>query len=201
MEILYDYNIDGLSHHSPRETLTARLDLAMQLDEWCQNLDHSMQVLQHFNTTAWSPETLESMRWSIILSIHHYFSFLLINAPVLKMGLAEIQKQWPSDAPSSTLQDATKDVLRSDFEGAKKLQTLIHGLHSFGGPFINSNAIWFLCNYSSMCHCPRLATCIHALTNRATCSIYDFTPRLRSSTVSYKSKAQCSRPRTPYGRG
>ncbi|KAL2292562.1 hypothetical protein FJTKL_09510 [Diaporthe vaccinii] len=149
VEILYDYNIDGLSHRSPREVMTARLDLAMQLDEWCQNLGHSMQVLQHFNTIVWSPETLDLMRWSIILSIHYYFNSLLINAPILTIALAETQKHWPLDAPSSMLQDATKHVLRSDFDAAKKLQTLIHGLHSFGGPFIHSNAVWFLCNYST----------------------------------------------------
>lgn len=153
MEILYDYNIDGLSHRSARDAMTARLDLAMQLDEWFQNLGDSTQVLQHFNTIAWSPETLDSMRWSVILSIHYYFNFLLINAPILTIALAETQKPWPLDAPSSTLQGATKHVLRSDFEAAKKLQTLIQGLHSFGGPFIDSNAIWFLCNYSSMCRC------------------------------------------------
>lgn len=122
----------------------------MQLDEWCQNLGHSIQVLQHFNTIVWSSETLDSMRWSIILSIHYYFNSLLINAPILTIALTETQKHWPSDAPSSTLQDATKHVLRSDFEAAKKLQSLIHGLHSFGGSFIHSNAVWFLCNYSSM---------------------------------------------------
>lgn len=133
--------------------MTARLDLAMQLDEWCQNLDRSMQILQHFDSIVWPSETLDSMRWSIILSIHYYFNFLLVNAPVLTIALAESQPNWPLDAPASTLQDATKHVLRSDFEVAKKLQSLIHGVHSFGGPFIDSNAIWFLCNYSSTCHC------------------------------------------------
>lgn len=181
--------------------MTARLDLAMRLDEWCQNLGHSMQVLQEFNTIVWSLETLHSMRWSIILSIHYYFNFLLINAPILTTALSEAQKHCPLDAPSSTLQDATKTVLRSDFEAAEKLQALIHGLHSFGGAFINSNAVWFLCNYSSMCHYRTMTTCIHALTNHAICSIYNFTPLLRPSTVSSKSKAQCSRSRPPYGRG
>lgn len=133
--------------------MTARLDLAMQLDEWCQNLDRSMQILQHFDSIVWPLETLDSMRWSIILSIHYYFNFLLVNAPVLTIALAESQPNWPLNAPASTLQDPTKHVLRSDFEVAKKLQSLIHGVHSFGGPFIDSNAIWFLCNYSSTCHC------------------------------------------------
>lgn len=129
--------------------MTARLDLAMQLDEWRQALDHSIQVLQQFNAISWLPETLHSMRWGLILSIHYYFTFLLINAPVLTIALAEAEKHWPLDAVSSTLQDATEHVLRGDLEAAKNLQTLIHGLHSLGGTFIDENAIWFLCNYSS----------------------------------------------------
>lgn len=152
VERLYDYNINGLSQLSTREAVTARLDLAVQLDEWRHSLEHSMQVMQYFDTTVWLPETLNSMRWSLILSTHYYFTYLLINAPILTLALAETQKHWPLDAPSSMIQHATKDVLRCDFEAAKALQTLIHALHSLGGPFINSNAIWFLCNYSSMCH-------------------------------------------------
>lgn len=136
--------------------MTARLDLTMQLDEWRQGLDHSMQVLQHSNAISWLPETLHSMRWGLILSIHYYFTCLFINAPVLTIALAESQKHWPLDAPSSTLQDAIEHVLLGDFEAAKNLQTLIHGLHSLGGTFIGENAIWFLCNYSSMCHCWKL---------------------------------------------
>lgn len=150
--MLYEYNIDGLSRRSPREVMTSRLDLAMQLDEWSENLDHSMQVLQYCNTVEWLPETLDSMRLSIILSLHYYSTLLLINASVLKIALGEAQKHLPSDAPSLTLQDATKHVLRSDFDAAKKLQTLVHGAHSLGGAFIDSNAIWFLCNYSSTFH-------------------------------------------------
>lgn len=153
MERLYDYNVDGLSQSSPRETVTARLDLAAQLDEWRHSLEHSMQVLQYFDTIVWLPETLNSMRWSLVFSTHYYFTCLLINAPILTLALDESQKHWPLDAPSSTIQHVTKDVLRCDFEAAKALQTLIHALHSLGGPFINSHAIWFLCNYSSMCHC------------------------------------------------
>lgn len=132
--------------------MTDRLDLAMQLDEWRQGLDHSMQVLQQFDTISWLPETLYSLRWGLILSTHYYFTCLLINAPVLTIALAETQKHWPLNAPPSTLQDATEHALRGDFEAARNLQNLVHRLHSFGGPFIDENAIWFLCNYSSMCH-------------------------------------------------
>lgn len=157
MEILYDYNIDGLSRRSPREVMTARLDLAIQLDEWRQSLGHPMQVLQHLDAIVWLPETLHSMRWSLILSTHYHFTCLLINAPVLVMGLTETQKHLPLDAPPSMLQGAIGQVLRGDFEAAKNLQTLVHGLHSLGGLFIDENAIWFLCNYSSMCHCWNLS--------------------------------------------
>lgn len=133
--------------------MTARLDLAIQLDEWRQSLDHPMPILQHFDAIVWLPETLHSMRWSLILSTHYYFTCLLSKAPVLVMGLAETQKHLPLDAPPSVLQGAIGQILQGDFEAAKNLQTLIQGLHSLGGLFINENAIWFLCNYSSMCHC------------------------------------------------
>lgn len=152
VQILYDYNVNGLSQLLPGEAVTARLDLAVKLDEWRHSIDHSMQVLEHFDTTVWLPETLNSMRWSLVLSTHYYFTCLLINAPILTIALTETQKHWPLDAPSSTVHLATKHVLLGDFEAAKSLQTLIHGLHSLGEPFIESNAIWFLCNYSSMCY-------------------------------------------------
>lgn len=172
--------------------MTARLDLAMQLDEWRQNPDHPIQVLQHFNTVVWQPEALESIRGSIILSAHYYFTLLLINAPVLTMALAETQKHWPLGVPSSMLHESAKQVLRGDFEAAEKLQTLVQGFHSFGGPFIDSNAIWFLCNYSSTSNRCRLTTWIHTLTDCPRGSVYGFTPRLWSPALSQGPRLRCS---------
>lgn len=131
--------------------MTTRLDLAMQLEEWRQNLDDSTRVLQDFSTIMWSPGTLESARWGIILSMHYYFTILLIDAPVLTMALTEAARHWPADFPSSMLHQSFNHVLQVDFEAAKNLQTIVQGLHSVVGSFIDCHAIWFFCNYSSSC--------------------------------------------------
>lgn len=167
--------------------MTARLDLAMQLDEWRHTLDDSMQVLRDFSTILWSPEPLETARWSIILSIHYYFTILLIDAPVLTIALTEAARHWPADFPSSMLHQSFNEVLQVDFEAAKNLRTIVKGLHSLGGPFIDCHAIWFLCNYSSTCHSYSMTPCTYSLTEITRCSVYGFPPRLWHPTISYMS--------------
>lgn len=162
MEKLYDYNIDDPHRRSSREIVAARLDLAMELDEWCQKLRYSMRVLEYspdiwerlpLTSWHWSPES--SIRWNIILSTYHYFTKLLVNAPVLTMALAESQRFWPRQIYSSMLRESIIQVFRDDFESAKNLQKLVHGMRSHGRLFIEEHALWFLCNYSSTFHpCP-----------------------------------------------
>lgn len=189
VELLYDCNIDGQCRLSSREVMTKRLDLSIQIDEWCRNLDSSMQILQDINTAVWLLETLESERWSIILSTHYHFTNLLINAPVLTMALAEISRhsESPMGVPTSTLHESAKKVLRDDFESAKRLQNIVQYLCSLEGPFLHCNAIWFICNYSSRFHCCcQKATWTRELTH-CHYSIHDFTPCLRSPCILHRS--------------
>jgi hypothetical protein len=179
--------------------MAARLDLAMQLDEWRQNLKGPMEVIEyHAELWQWHPK--DPRRWSIILSTYYYFTKLLVNAPVLTMALVEAQKHWPWDAPSSMLHDCVIQVLRDNLESGKNLQKLVQGMYLDGRPFIQEHALWFLCNYSSTCHrCP-MNILTHSLMNRGHCSVYDFPPRLRHPTVSQRSRTRRRRGRPPYGR-
>lgn len=156
MEKLYDFNIDDPHRRSSREIMTARLDLVMELDEWSQKLHYPMTVLEYspdiwerLPLTSWHWDPESSIRWNIILSTYYYFSKLLVNAPVLTMALAEAQRFWPRHIYSSMLREFFIQVFRDDFESAKNLQKLVHGMNSHGRLFIQEHALWFLCNYSS----------------------------------------------------
>lgn len=162
MEKLYDYNIDDPHRRSPREIIAARLALAMEMDEWCENQYYPMKVLEYspdiwerLPLTSWHWDSESSIRWNIILSTHYYFNKLLVNAPILTMALAEAQRFWPRQIYSSMLRESIIQVFRDDFESAKNLQKLVRGMHSHGRLFIQEHALWFLCNYSSTFHlCP-----------------------------------------------
>lgn len=199
VEKLYDYNIDGPSQCSPRDVMAARLDLTMQLDEWCQSLEDPMEVIEYCaGLWRWHPK--DPRRWSVILSTYYYFTKLLINAPVLTMALAEAQKHWPWDIPSSMLHDSVIQVLRDNLKSGKNLQKLVRGICLDGRPFIQENALWFLCNYSSISHrCP-MTISTQSLTNRGHYSVYDFPPRLRHTPLSQRSRKRRSRCRPPYER-
>lgn len=152
VERLYDYNLDGPSRYLPREIMSARLDLTMQLDEWCESLQQRMQVVQP-NDRRGEGRVSAASRWSIILSVHFYLTKLLINAPILSMALAEGQKLWPSSTPFSMIHKSVEEVLKADFESAKELQHIVQGTHGARIWSFGKNPIWFICNYSSKRHC------------------------------------------------
>lgn len=147
VERLYDYNIDGPSRSSPREIMTARLDLTMELDEWCESLRQNIQVVRP-NDPRGEARVSAASRWSIILSVHYYVTKLLINAPILSMALSEGQKLWLGNTSFSMIHKSAEEVLNDDFESAKELQHIIQetaGARIWG---LGESPIWFICNYS-----------------------------------------------------
>ncbi|KAG8163938.1 hypothetical protein KVR01_005856 [Diaporthe batatas] len=147
VEKLYDFNIDGPGRSSPREIMTARLDLTIQLDEWCENLHHTMQVLQPSDPRGEARVSAAS-RWSIILSVHYYLTKLFINAPILSVALAEGQRLWLSNTPFSVIHKSAEEILHADFESAKELQFIVQETHGARIWAFGKNPIWFICNYA-----------------------------------------------------
>lgn len=201
VERLYDYNIDGPSRSSPREIMTARLDLTMELDEWCESLRQNIQVVRP-NDPRGEARVSAASRWSIILSVHYYVTKLLINAPILSMALSEGQKLWLGNTSFSMIHKSAEEVLNDDFESAKELQHIIQetaGARIWG---LGESPIWFICNYSSK-HRSLFSTSIHmyALTSLTQCSVYSFSPCIRHITVHQGSRKRHSSIRQPPCKG
>ncbi|KAH7030054.1 fungal-specific transcription factor domain-containing protein [Macrophomina phaseolina] len=149
VESLYDHNIGTSGGMSLQATVIQRLQLLSKLDDWRRQSSPFFDILKTTELGTCSPPSYESNRFQILLSIQYYKTVLLINSAVLAVLVYGTSTGAPHESHNSLPLEYTMPVIREDFTAARNLDRIIHCITTRGGSFLDSNATWWTCNYTS----------------------------------------------------
>ncbi|OJD29037.1 transcriptional regulatory protein [Diplodia corticola] len=144
VESMYDHNLEPEADLGLEDLIVERLKLVVKLEQWRQSVSPFCDVLSE----GLDAKLLDSKRYETMLCIQYYRTVLLINGPIL-MGVLEhsIAKR---DAENITfIQEQVLPPIKSSFSAALQLQQIISNVNRCGNAFINGNAMWWACNYTS----------------------------------------------------
>jgi len=147
IEVLYDHNID-MSYPNIDTIVVRRLELQLDLERWRMSSERTWRILTGPELRGKPKNSLEALRFEILLSIHYYRTLMLINRPLI----TSILKCWITDSEPvpETMVETVLPVLQIDFTAAKQLATIVQAVVASGGGFLHRYGAWFLANYSGV---------------------------------------------------
>ena len=149
VEKLYDHNIESNEELSTQDVLSARLQLSWELQKWRDASSSFVTILSDEPLLEWTLTSFDTIRFQIILSIFYYRTVLLINAPVLVRVLDKALRDQNNLEEFKLLLESAIPAIETDFFAAQQLQRIIQELATSSDQFIDRNALWYVCNYTS----------------------------------------------------
>jgi hypothetical protein len=149
IELLYDHNIEPLGPLNLQELVTKRLQFSWQLDKWRESLSSTSDVISASELKESVSASYDAKRFQILLSIQYYRLLLLVNFPLLTAFLSLVIKERKSEREFTFLLEAAVPVVKNDLMAANELRGIIHAITTCVKPFLDRNAAWWTCNYTS----------------------------------------------------
>lgn len=149
VEKMYDYNIESLAEISTQELLGGRLQLSWELEKWRESTSSFVNIISDVHLAQWMSTSYDAIRFQICLSIFYYRTVLLVNAPLLLRVLNEALKDGHDDKEFMLLLESAIPAFKTDFLAAQQLQRIIEAIATCSEQFIERNALWYICNYTS----------------------------------------------------
>jgi len=149
LHLMYHDNIDADESSSLQDMLSTRLSLQWVCENWRQKMDPSCLVIASHELSNLSAVSGNALRFRLVLSVHYYRLMLLINAPVMLKVLSEpLSTPLPGHEVGSLLEHAVP-VLKHEFSILRDLHQVMCTILNFEDVFLDWNAAWWLCNYTS----------------------------------------------------
>ncbi|KAH3962827.1 hypothetical protein HBI17_197680 [Parastagonospora nodorum] len=124
--------MDPSTEISIHKAVAQRLEFTQRLAEWRESSSIAFPEITN--------------RFGILLSIHYHTTALLVNRPLVTRLIAEI---FPNKSSSLPFMGEIAIAIKQDVESAKELSQLVHCIAHYHPNFIDRNAIWWICNYST----------------------------------------------------
>ena len=149
VDSLYDYNIESSDSIPLQELIIRRAQLLWKLEQWREDISSFCHILSDAEICQWSTTSYATKRFQVLLSIQCYSVTLLINRPVLTRFLSETITERHNGRAINLLLETMIPLINRDLSAAKELATIIHSATIYGGTFLDCNAAWWVCNYTS----------------------------------------------------
>lgn len=146
---MYGYNIETHTEMPTSELLVGRLQLSWELEKWRENTSSFPGILSDAQLAQRSPTSYDSIRFQLSLSIFYYQTLLLVNAPLLIRVLNEALKDRHNDRDFMLLLESAIPAIKTDLLSAQQLQRIIEAIAMNSEQFVDRNALWYICNYTS----------------------------------------------------
>ena len=148
VDSLYSSNISSSSRLALGDLVAKTIDLSWRLEQWRESVAPPGIITSSVDFSTWSATAFETERFTILLSIFHYRTMMLSHGSLLMRVLERVTSSG-QDASSGVLQDAALSLLKNYLLVLKEWLQLIQGIILHNRPFLNSNAVWWTCNYMS----------------------------------------------------
>ncbi|KAH5628884.1 hypothetical protein HBI51_207970 [Parastagonospora nodorum] len=138
--------MDPSTEISIHKAVAQRLEFTQRLAEWRESSSIAFPEVLSAQLDNWSEAPYITNRFGILLSIHYHTTALLVNRPLVTRLIAEI---FPNKSSSLPFMGEIAIAIKQDVESAKELRQLVHCIAHYHPNFIDRNAIWWICNYST----------------------------------------------------
>jgi hypothetical protein len=128
------------------KVVAQRLEFTQRLAEWRQSSSIAFPEVISAQLDSWREAPYVTNRFGILLSIHYHSTALLVNRPLVTRLIAEI---FPNTSSSLPFVGEIAIAIKQDVRSAKELSHLVHCIAHYHPTFIDQNAMWWICNYSS----------------------------------------------------
>jgi hypothetical protein len=129
---------------STRIAVAQRLELIDDLEAWRLKCSHTFTITMNPEMNGWNASG--TTPFGTLLTLQYYSTAMLINNHVLTSCISDTD-HWP-DSPRSCTDEAAI-AMKHDFLVARSLCNLVGSIAKSNPGFIDQNAIWWICNYSS----------------------------------------------------
>ncbi|KAH6871634.1 fungal-specific transcription factor domain-containing protein, partial [Thelonectria olida] len=152
LDSIYGSNLELHTQLPPRE-------LTMKALEHLDLLEHQRYQNAHFATLnpnsdleSWSPDKFQSEAHVLLLSLYYDRTVMIVSAPTLMTVLEQATNDGSGDIPSGIIRDTAVSVLKRDWEAIKEFRRILSAILRFARPFLRSNAVWWVCNFTDLFH-------------------------------------------------
>ncbi|KAH7137352.1 fungal-specific transcription factor domain-containing protein [Dactylonectria estremocensis] len=152
LETIYSANI-GSSQMPPKDATLKAISLFDQLEKWRDHNIHFPIITAATDVGSWSADTFQQEAHAVLLSLFYYRTVVLVGTPVLMAILEQVTSSAAGGDLSGMLKDVAASVLKRDWEAIREFQTLLSAILRRARPFLKSNAVWWVCNFTALTVC------------------------------------------------
>ncbi|KAH7133718.1 fungal-specific transcription factor domain-containing protein [Dactylonectria macrodidyma] len=152
LETIYSANI-GSNQMPPKDAMLKAISLFDQLEKWRDHNIHFPIITAAANVGSWSADTFQQEAHAVLLSMWYYRTVVLISTPVLMAILEQVTSSAAGGEMSGMLKDVAVSVLKRDWEAIREFHTILSTILRRARPFLKSNAIWWVCNFTALTVC------------------------------------------------
>lgn len=143
---MYDSNTGMPAENDLHENVVKRLECTSILAQWHKGHSRAFPAVNRDEMEHWLVPSYETNRFRVLLWLQHDSTALLLNGPLLTRTISKSKVQvdvTASCAPEVAI------AIEQDFRTARDMIHLVHCILRNNSSFIDENAIWWTCNYSS----------------------------------------------------
>ncbi|KAH7405627.1 fungal-specific transcription factor domain-containing protein [Phaeosphaeria sp. MPI-PUGE-AT-0046c] len=146
VERVYASNTGMTASITSHETVVQRLECTQLLAKWRHGHSSAFPEVRCEEIEHWPEELYQKHRFRLLLSLQHHSALLLLNGPIVTRTIADAAAQG---SVSSSCTAEVVIAIAQDFRTARDLSRKVHCIVRKSSNFIDENAIWWACNYST----------------------------------------------------